>query len=179
MRQTGLTLVELMVTLAIVSILAVAALTVVTDLRRVEGMESRRQAEATALAPLGELIEWDVAHATHYRPAPGRVLLETQASLDATTLERRHLPATVEYTLREVGPRRWLVRIQRPQASGAALAELVARDVGGVRIELVDPPPDAAPANPDEWQPLSAVVAITVTPDGGNRPPAVFRIRRN
>jgi len=186
MRTMGLTLVELMVTLAIVAMTAVAALAVVTDLSRVEGMERHRQQEVTWLAPVRDLLASDLAHATQYRVSEGGFVLRAQASLDAATLEQRHLPAAVQYVVRRIGARPWLMRFERPETAGNDMAELVCPGVRGLLLEPV--PQDAAtpaaaapaaPTGPDAWQNVPAAVVVTVVQDGAERPSVAFTIRRH
>ena len=186
MRKKGLTLVELMATLVIAAMVTAAALAAVADLARVEGMERNRQQEVTWLEPVRNLLASDLVHATQYQAVAGGFALKAQASLDADTMEQRHLPASVQYVVRRIGARSWLVRVEQPETGGNGLTELVCPDVKSI---LLEPVPEAANASgtgapppstePDGWAEVPAAVVITVVRDAAEQPEVVFTVRRN
>ncbi len=121
----ALTLIEIMVTLAIVSILTVGALSAVSGMTRSETAQAAGHRHAVIVSSLRNLIEADILHATDYETTPEGFVLQTMVLLDHVTMRRRHLPVAVEYQIRLIGERSWLVRIQRPALEIPDSAELV------------------------------------------------------
>jgi hypothetical protein len=80
----------------------------------------------------------DLLHATAVSETPGGYEVRTMNCLDGRTMERRHWPATVEYQVQQLGPRRWLVRIQRPLTLGQELRELVGGGIAKLELRAGD-----------------------------------------
>ncbi len=132
-KLTGMTLIEVLAALAIVSMLTVAALRVATRLSRT-GAFIRRRGEASALEiGLENLLASDILHADRYVNTRGGLSLETHASLEAATLEVRHIPGRVTYEVRTIDGRMWLVRVQQV-GNGPQHAELICAGVSGVNL---------------------------------------------
>jgi prepilin-type N-terminal cleavage/methylation domain-containing protein len=178
--RRALTLVELMATLAIVSLLTAAAMLVVGSLTHAQVREQAQHDEALLATGLWDALTADILHADRYAVTAAGFALETQSCLDPETMEQEHLPGRVEYAVREVGPRRWLLRIQEPEGRQEnGLTELVCSQVASVAIA----PAETGQTAPDGdmktgWQAMPDAVAVTVTFRGAGRPPASCVLRR-
>jgi len=155
-RPSGLTLIELMVTLAIVALLTTAALATVTTLARSQAVRQRADGPAVRQRHLERLLAEDFRHATGFRLVPGGFELNSQAALDSKSLERRHFAAVVGYAVRRIGDRLWLVRTQRSDAGGD-FAEPVCPTVRAVALSVPRDPALAAEA----WQKLPASAGVS------------------
>lgn len=148
--KPALTLVELLASLAIVTMLVVAALGVTTTLARSE-LAIRRQADRReGLGPAGEdLIRSDLLHAHHWRGAKDGFAVQTNARLTAGTFALEHVPSVVTYRVHKADERPCLVRVQET-APGPPVTELVAV---GVRSVALAPEKDVRP-NAYGWKAL-------------------------
>ena len=132
----GMTLVEMMVALAIVSLLTGGALSVATSLSRGRRLDERKTAKAAIAEGIEAVLAADIRNAAKYRTRSGGIELQTRASLDVETFALSHLPVTVIYETREIAGDRWLVRKQR--AGGRdVLTELVCRNVASVALKPI------------------------------------------
>jgi len=169
-RKNGLTLIELMVTLAITAILVTAALGAITTLTRLDKADQARD-EATSIAPrVRTVLETDLTHAKRFATRDSGFVLQTVAAVKADSMELEHLPTTVTYTVRQVAGRQWLVRSQRSEIGSDCFTELVAPDISGIQIA------SEADRNraKQRWQALGPKTTVTVTFDTGGRVPAAF-----
>jgi prepilin-type N-terminal cleavage/methylation domain-containing protein len=155
--RRAFTLIEVLVSLAVVAMLVVAALAVSTSLARSELVIRKKAAGPENLqAALDAMIGTDMQHAHHYRTASGGFSFQTHAHLAAGSLALEHLPAVVTYEVRSVGERQCLVRTQ--EASGeAARTELVAMGVRSVRFQ-----PAKKPGGTSEWKAVSGTCLVAV-----------------
>lgn len=160
-RRAGLTLVELLATLAIVSALTAASLRVVTGLSRSENLSERHSVIPDLEAGLADLLRGDLAHAYKVRGTREGFALRTYASLRREDLELRHVKADVSYHLRQVdGGPTLLVRIQRGP-DGKEMAELVSCGVASMSLAPADDPQARLSRN---WEPVPEAVRISVGP---------------
>ncbi len=158
----GVTLVELAVSLAIVSLLMAAVLSVVRNLSRAETAGAARHDADTLAEPLKTAMSADLVHASELSPVPCGFNLKTQAALDGASMEFRHLPAEVEYRLAAIGSRNWLVRVQGPQQPHPQV-ELVCTGVSGFCIDPLNAT-DTSPAG------MGAASAFAVTVEFEGKP---------
>ncbi len=135
-RHTGLTLIEMSCTLAIVGMLTAACLRVVVSLSRSAALMESRHGAATLEAGLAKLLAADVLHAERYMALKDgqQLALQTRARLERETLKLRHLPCQVTYEVRQVAGRNYLLRRQQ-MPNQRDWIELVCRDAA--RIELI------------------------------------------
>ncbi len=164
---TGLTLIELMVTLAIVGLLMTATLGVVTNLSRAERVGVRSHQTALLRTKLRPLLARDIGHAGHHSRAAKGFGLRSQAALDPKTMGLRHWGSEVTYEVRTIGPDRWLVRTQK-LGDGSTFTELVCT---GVRAIALRTSMDSGGASIGRWRQLSEAVTITVDLGGDSEEP--------
>ena len=157
MRRRGLTLVEMLVALVITTLLAVAALRVVTTLARTEKVAQAAGEGDYLRAAIERTLATDILGADHFRETAGGFAVRTRVSLKAGTLAPEHLPSIVTYEVRKVGERQHLVRRQQTLAEAESV-DLVAADVRGIRI-AVD---GEARADAEGWKELTAAAIVTV-----------------
>jgi prepilin-type N-terminal cleavage/methylation domain-containing protein len=157
-RKKGLTLVELLVSLAIAAILVVAALGASASIARAHLKVHQDDVRPERLQDaLQTIVGMDLLHGHHYRDAVDGFSVQTYASLATGTLRLEHVPAVATYRIRKVGERTHLVRVQ--ETAGQVLQmELVAADVRSVRLV------PAKPVNPgpDGWKPLVGPCVVQV-----------------
>lgn len=132
-QRAGLTLIELLASLAIVSVVAVASLSVATRLAKSAAHDRTASRYERTAAALSRLIELDLAHAEGYRITDEGIELAARAALDPATRAVDHVPARVTYAVRLVAETPWLVRIQRI-GSGEPTAEPVCSGVTALSI---------------------------------------------
>lgn len=173
--NNAFTLIELMLTLAIVSLLTLAALKVAAATSR-DARSLQKAADAPGLAPrLMELIQRDLMHAHKLRKTASGFALQTHVCLDPKTFELRHMPAEVEYEVRKVGQRCLLFRRQRLQDQKET-RELVCCDVNAVGIQSAA----NRPAGGDDWQaaPDAVTVSAVLGATGTAPQELVFTVRK-
>ena len=112
-RSRGLTLVELIVTMALVSMLLSASLGLVTRLMGRHRKALTQNRYETTRNRLGRLLEIDVRHAWRCRVVSNGLELRTKSTLADETMEVRLIPATVVYETVTIDGVPWLVRTQR------------------------------------------------------------------
>ena len=173
MRRTAMTLIEMMVALAIVSMLTVTALAVASSLSRGQDVDRRRLRASALEVNLQAVLSADLAHASHYRNTGKGFALRMRAALDADTLELRHLPATTTYEIRIIEGRRWLARRQE-SPDKTVLVEWVC--TGAEAIRFGSGGSNEQPGEKD-WSLVPGTATVTVDFKDGNRPPARFRCR--
>lgn len=175
-RGSGLTLVELMVSLAITGILMVAALGVVSSLARV-----RRQLEQPDGAALSARVSsalWaDLIHAERYLNTQEGFALVTWSTLDSDTLTRRHLLATVRYEVRQLSGRYWLLRTQQGRATRQSFTELVCPDIRRIQLADAVPRTDAPPRRYHAWRQAPKAFLVRFRLSGESGESAELRIR--
>jgi hypothetical protein len=157
-----MTLVELLVSLAVAAMAAVAAMTVTVSLARSEAALRREADRADRFAPaLENVVRMDLEHAHHWKAVPGGFALRTNVRLNAGDLEVEHVPAAVTYAVREAGGRRALVRTQETPPEPPR-TELVAMDADAIMLA----PARQVRPGPDGWAPLAGNATVTVTTGG-------------
>lgn len=157
-KPSGLTLIELIAALAIVSLLMAVALRVATQLARRQDALQRPGGGSGLRERLGAVLEADFVHARRYRSGPSGLAVMTQASLDGRTMAMEHLPTEVTYLVRKIGSISWLLRRQK-LPRGGSFTEAVCSGVRDIRIASAD---GARAPSPDQWKMLPAAVNVTV-----------------
>ncbi|MFB3891190.1 MAG: type II secretion system protein J [Phycisphaerae bacterium] len=178
-HNKALTLVELMAALAIVSMLLTAAMAVIGSMSRAGAHDQLRHDEALSSAALCDLLRADLLHTRDFLTSDTGCTLKTRMSLDARTMERQHIAADVEYAVRKVGTRSWLVRTQRCGDDGALMRDVVCPGVSEIRIERMELPdqidaPATAPATG-----VSPVMTCVVEFDSPDRAPVRIAVRQD
>lgn len=173
MQGKGLTLVELLVALAVASLLAFAALRATTALWRSQAAAEPLTAQQDNLAGLDRLLAAELIHADRYRNVPGGFELQSRAELEEKTLDRRHLPSLVRYEVRTVGQSSWLVRTQTRDQAGKPTVELVYPDVTAVSLH----PAGSVEKPLPQWQAVPEHAGVTVDVAGQQKREFVYRIR--
>jgi prepilin-type N-terminal cleavage/methylation domain-containing protein len=132
-QRQGLTLVELMVALAISTMIAAAALAVAANLPRTLAAQQRQGEPDLRAERLRALLDNDLAHSYRFRVTPAGVELEADVLLDARTLAPEHVKSILTYEVRTIGETPWLVRTQRAP-EGKRTAELVCGRVHSLSV---------------------------------------------
>jgi hypothetical protein len=168
MKRRALTLVELVVALAITTMLAVAALQVVSTLARTERVASAAEETDALGSSLRQLLSGDLLNADRTREAGDGFTIRTHTYLAPGGAAPQHLPSLVTYEVRKVGRRSCLFRRQQclvePETS-----ELVAAGVQAVRIT------STGGNTVDDWRGLAQVVTVTVDFEKGAKTDFVVR----
>ena len=154
--RKGMTLIEIMLTLVIVSILTVAAMRVTISISRAHAIEQTQDDDAALRPRINELLGVDVRHAGLWRRTSDGFELRSLASIDYDSLRLAHLPVTVRYETRQIGGLSWLVRTQT--SNGRVFNELVCADVAGVDLKGPQDKDDKFKEMPDELK-----VSVTFT----------------
>jgi Tfp pilus assembly protein PilW len=167
----GLTLVEVVVAMSIVTVLTFAALRMIGSMSRSQKAHERSWQDSAGRDPIAAVMSADLWHATHYRVTPASFVTRNLSSLDPVTLDQHFLPAQVEYAIQRVAARQWLVRTQHPRvADQASLIDLVCPDVQAVTLESSGPPAEAD----GPWQVVGDTIAIQVQFATAGRQPLKF-----
>jgi len=156
--RAGLTLIELMATMAIVSILTVSALAVLNRLPTISSGARQQQERSSFRDSLRDLITDDLFHATQYCLTGGGFVLKSHMHLDQSDMDRTFRPGTITYLVQRVGDSNCLVRVQKPDRGEEVFTELVCPDVKSVTLESVEKPL----FKPIALQPMPAGVAVIV-----------------
>lgn len=172
-RRVGLTLTELMVAMALTGVLAAAALRVAGGLLRSSKPGRNASQRSVVENDLRSVLALDIAHAERYRPDKAGLYVKTRSRLSSDTLELRHLPTRVSYSVRKVGERHWLIRTQHG-ASGEQRTDLVCSGVRSVR--MVERPAGPGPVM-GQWKTLDPEAAVRVAFEG-DRPDLQLRWHR-
>lgn len=173
-RRTGLTLVEMMVTLAITAILAAAALHLLTGLAR---HANTLNAAVTELpkphqATLSRLLEADLLQARRLRTIKNGFQLQTLCCLNPQTMDAEHRPVVISYKVQQLGRRKWLLRTQ--EADGLKpWSEKVICDVTSVDLKSSGGRRQSTPS--ENWGTLGDVLTVTLVIDEGTYSPIVIR----
>lgn len=131
MRRRGLTLIEMIATLAIAGMVTAASLALTANLLGRQKAAGGIAAKDATEERLRHLLSLDMAHATRCRAVEGGLKLRTRTAVRPGTMATEHLPVEVCYEAGAAGNESWLVRSQ--YASGdEAFRELVCRDVTGL-----------------------------------------------
>jgi len=133
-HSKGMTLIEVMLTLAIVSLLTVSSLNVTINLAAAQRGDRRTHDAAATDVQLRELFRIDLAHAHACAITEAGLRFRTRAILDEN-LEVRHLPAVIGYEVRRIAERQWLVRTQTCSSGRRTMTELVCPDVRTVSLK--------------------------------------------
>ncbi len=173
-KRPGLTLVEMMITLAITAMLTAGALRLITRLsQNAAAMESAAmEMPAPHEAALARLLEEDLQQARRMRLARHGFELQTVCALNRQSLEVEHRPITVGYQVQQVGQRKWLLRIQQDESS-RLWSEKVLCDIQSIEVSTSGGPRASLSSN---WGSPGDVVAITLSLVEG--PPMNFVFRR-
>jgi len=158
MRRTNdaFTLVEMVVTLAIVGLVTVLALGVVVNMSRADATTASTFETNTIKAALTEVLARDLAGASRQCKSTGGFGILTQVALDPQTMALRHWSAEVTYEILKLGSQSWLLRRQRIE-DGSVSRELVC--AGVTSITLATEPDNAAEG---KWNRLGDTVKVQV-----------------
>jgi prepilin-type N-terminal cleavage/methylation domain-containing protein len=162
--RKGMTLIEVMLTLAIVSILTVAALRVTVNISRAHGLERAQDSALTLESRLDELLRMDVVHADGCRQLDDGFELRSLSAIDYDSLRLAHLPVTIKYEIRQIAGLSWLVRRQRYQ--GKMFNELVCSGVYEVSLN--------SSGTGDKFNDMPREAIIIVKFEEKNNPPLTF-----
>jgi len=168
--RTGLTLIELVVALAIAGMLMSATLGAVTAVSRAHALTAGADAAASGRNRLRAVLTADLCHTERYARTPDGLSLRTRARLNAKTLEIDHIPATVDYRVRRIDGRPWLLRVQKGSRQGD-LAEIMCPDVLSVDVRGLQ----GGAETEGKWKGMPDVAVVTVAFEG--RPAVAFTIR--
>jgi prepilin-type N-terminal cleavage/methylation domain-containing protein len=155
MKRRGLTLVELVVAMAITTLLAVAALQVVGALARTERVASAAEETDSLGASLRLLLAGDLLGADRTRETGGGFTIRTHTYLAPGGGAPQHLPSLVTYEVRQVGQRSCLFRRQQCLVEPET-CELVATGVQAIKIAAT------GTTTADGWRGLAQVVTVTL-----------------
>ena len=181
--RRGLTLVELLASLVIVTLLMVTALSVTTAVARsrlvLEADDGRREALRRGAETL---LAADLVHAHHWRPTEDGFAVQTLVRLSGAAMTLEHVPSEVTYEIVQADGPPCLVRVQvtPPDEPQRELVAVGAREI------VLEPDGQTRP-NRYGWRPLAggSTAALTVGgadgvgdrvevrvpgPDGGTRP---------
>ncbi len=128
MRSRGLTLVEMIATLAIVGMVTAASLALTANLLGRQKAAGGIAAADATVEKIRHVLSLDMAHATRCRVVEGGLKLRTRTAVRPGTMEIAHLPVEVLYEIGAAGNESWLVRSQCA-AGDEVFRELVCRDV--------------------------------------------------
>lgn len=171
---SGLTLVELIVAMAIVSMLLATAMFVLGKLSRSSQVQTGRHDKTLIDRPLRDLLSSDLSQATHYRKTASGFQLKSSSLLDAGTLEPHHWGAVIEYRAAQVGGHACLLRRQVPVGPEKSLDELVCVGPTAIALEAAPDASGPAPATQNAqdttWQPMPGTAAVTVVFEDGREP---------
>jgi prepilin-type N-terminal cleavage/methylation domain-containing protein len=133
--RNGLTLIELLVTLAIMGMLTVTALGVAGRLARREKQyrDDNQRDFVEAEAGLRRLLALDLPHAARLRNRPGGFDLKSRSRLRSQTLELQHLSAEIFYDV-EVSKTDATPRLVRTQKTPDGL---IAKDLAWVGVSSI------------------------------------------
>jgi prepilin-type N-terminal cleavage/methylation domain-containing protein len=157
----GITLIEIMFTLAIVSMLTVASLNITINLAAAQRGDRKIHVASASDVQLRELFRIDLAHMHEYRIREAGLQFRTRAILNED-LEIRHLPAVIDYEIRRIDERAWLLRNQT--CNRRTMTELVCPDVKTVSLKTVGGADDSPEAHAQmiQWRPLPKTTTIVV-----------------
>ena len=166
--RSGFTLIEVLVTLAIVSLFTMASMGVVARLTRDQVTAGERIKTTSSREAIRRLLEADVVHADRFRNLADGVELKGCFAITASGLRVEHVPATVRYQIRRVDRASWLVRIQQT-GDGEPFVERVSGDVYAVRLIGRRRDTNAAPnsADIDIWRDVGAVMNVDIAGESG------------
>lgn len=173
-RPRAMTLIELVLALAIASMVSLAAMGVVVNLSRSREVQRREADAVTARQQLEGLMEADLQHAERYRLTKAGIEFQSAALIDPETLETRHLDCTIAYQVIEIGLDSWLVR--RQQSVGQdAFTELVCEGVIGIGLASRDDngvsPDVASPRNArSDWAAVPRRLDLVVEMESAEQP---------
>ena len=167
------TLVELVAALAVTAALVAAVLGVTTKLARNEAVSKRAHNAASLEERLEDLLQEDLTHAKGFREVPGGYALRSHAHLEAKTLERKHLPATVTYRVLPKETGGLLVRTQESEFQ-PVVTELVAVGVKTIRLQGSAKQDASPPRAPNA---VPAAVQVTIEFLEADRQPIRWTIR--
>lgn len=144
--QTGLTLVEVLLALAIAGLLLAAALRVTTTALRCSEVGDAAMKNVFSRAQLERLLAMDIQDAESYRlTEDGGFELKLRFCLDADNLAIKHLPSTVAYRIVKADDRPWLIRTQTQGTD--ILCEFAAADVEKITSTAESLPEDDSEEN--------------------------------
>lgn len=133
----GMTLVELLLAMAILAVLLGAAARVLHALHTSSQIVVSEGLQEDQRAGLRNFLKMDCAHAESLQAMPAGISITSQAYLEETTHQVKHLPATITYEILSIDGRHWLLRRQRPAGSQKKFADVVCRDVAGMEVEML------------------------------------------
>jgi len=135
-RQLGLTLTEMLLALAIASLLLVTTLRVITAASRSSAASRAADEHAPSRTQLKILLRMDILHADSYRQTTDGIEMKLRSSLDKKTLGLKHEPSIVAYRVLKIDGRNWLIRTQR--RGSEVWRELLAADVIKIAPDIPD-----------------------------------------
>jgi len=146
------TLIELLVALALSALLLIAVLFVTASMARAR---TALDAKSVAIDPLPaaafEMLQWDLSNAQQITAEPNRLILRGFGSLHSATLAPTQRPVDVEYLIKVVDQKPWLVRRQISLDSNSnhnELLELVCCGIEGFEIADGRAVASSAPSQP-------------------------------
>lgn len=171
MYSRGMTLIELMATLAITSMLVIGALGVAANLSRSEKVNTALHHDKDmSHAKMRTILQTDITHATKARKTAAGFELQTRAGLDPESMRVVHVESTVAYEVKDIAGRKWLVRKQQDDVSSSNgsknskdFIELVAPDISEVSLHAAD---DAAAELPGGWKTIDDSVVLKIRTTG-------------
>jgi prepilin-type N-terminal cleavage/methylation domain-containing protein len=178
-RRTGLTLIELLAAMAIMTLLLGATLTVIGAIGRAERHDARRHEARFGPERLREILTIDIEHARRCRVDGSGVELQTLARLRSDDLELEHVPATVQYEIALVGETHWLIRVQRDAATDAGHSQGTHRELlcPGVRSIALRSAGSTKALPAGRWRSVPRAVTVTVEFEDDATEPAEFTFR--
>jgi len=153
-EQRGFTLIELMLAVALSSLLMIGVLAVITQLGAAAFKSNAESNTDTAVDALPDhvldnathLLRDDLDHATRVDASHNRLVIESYHALEARRRERMHRPVRITYHVQQIAGNPWLVRTQRAldvMTNQNYQRDLVCRGI--TRFELI-PEPVTVPA---------------------------------
>ncbi len=158
-------MIELMVTLAIASLLTMAAFAVTANLWRSQQAAQEDHDQAMLRQRLQDILRVDLCQMQNWQVTDKGIALQSMVALSEKDMDVRHLPVTVYYEILPAGSGTVLVR--RQMIGTDQQTNIVCPDVQSIRLEAKTRQENPGP--PASWRPRAdGMVAIVVL--GGAAP---------
>lgn len=161
-RQPGLTLVELMLSLALTTMLMVAVLGSLTSLTRSETTLAGSAEFAWQADRLQELLRRDLQQATSVSFGQDGLRCQTLHSIDLESGGPAQLPCQVRYVSITKAGRSWLCREEQTRVAGVLKRELVGPDLQILQMQALEAATDK-PAGPLPGAEVPTAVTIRIS----------------